>query len=102
MYAEELSASFLNSHRDEHRISRVCMQLERVSRNFFQVASRYAQVIISEMHLPVEARSLRPLKIGGVLGGHKYIVRGILFKFANGDVFSDYPDPFFVANKVPG
>ncbi len=100
--AEELSASFFSGIRNEARMSRVCAELERVSRNFFQVASRYAQVIISEMHLPLESRSVRPLKMGGVLGGHKYIVRGILFKFANGDIFSDYPDPLYVANKVQG
>ena len=101
--AERLSCSISQSEfRNEVEVVRTCVELERVSRNFFELASRYAQIIISEMHLPVEQKTVRPLKMGGVLGGHKFMVRGVLFKFADGDTFSTYPDPLHIANKVQG
>jgi hypothetical protein len=67
--AEQLSVSFFSQSElcDERRMAESCVELERVSRNFFEIASRYAQVIISEMHLPLESKSVRPLKMGGVL-----------------------------------
>ena len=79
-----------------------CNELERVVRDFYETARTYGRVIINEMHLPVEAKTVRPLKLGGVLGGHKYVVRGVLFKIPDGGMFSAYPDPLHIANKVQG
>lgn len=79
-----------------------CNELERVARDFYETARTYGRVIINEMHLPVEAKTVRPLKLGGVLGGHKYVVHGVLFKIPNGEMFSAYPDPFHIANKIQG
>jgi hypothetical protein len=36
----------------------------------------------TECHLPFEQKTLKPVSVGGVAGGEKYIVSGILFKFA--------------------
>lgn len=47
-------------------------------------------------------KTVRPLKLGGVLGGHKFVVRGVLFKIPNGEMFKAYPDPLHIANKVQG
>lgn len=101
--AERLSSSVSQSEfKNQVEVVRTCGELERVARNFFEIASRYGQVIISEMHMPVEQKTVRPLKMGGVLGGHKFMVRGVLFKFADGETFSNYPDPLHIANKVQG
>ena len=43
----------------------------------------YGGVIISEKHLPDKQKSIKPLDIGGVAGGTKFMCNGILFKFAN-------------------
>ena len=53
-----------------------------LSNDFFHAASLYAQVIISELTLPVSLKSIQPVKIGGIAGGDKYIVDNILFKLA--------------------
>ncbi len=81
---------------------KTCYDLERVARDFRDTARTYGKVIISEVHLPVEAKTLRPLKLGGTLGGSKYVVRDVLFKLGNGDLFSEYPDPLYIANKIQG
>ena len=87
-------------HSDE--TLQTCNDLERVARDFMDTARTYGKVIISEIHLPAEAKTVRPLKLGGVLGGSKYVVRDVLFKLGEGDVFSEYPDPLYVANKIQG
>ena len=40
------------------------------------------QIIILERYLPVEEKTIKPYKLGGVAGGEKYICQNILFKFA--------------------
>ena len=42
----------------------------------------YGKIIISEVFLPYKQKTIKPISIGGVAGGEKYIHRGILFKFA--------------------
>ena len=59
----------------------------------FSMIYRYGQVIISEKFLPIHKKTLKviinpflvdicvkPLSIGGIAGGEKFIVNGILFK----------------------
>mmetsp|Transcript_23379 Transcript_23379/g.29801 ORF Transcript_23379/g.29801 Transcript_23379/m.29801 type:complete len:792 (-) Transcript_23379:13-2388(-) len=58
------------------------IQMYRLSDDFFHAASLYAQVIISELSLPVSLKSIQPVNIGGVAGGQKFIIDNILFKFA--------------------
>ena len=81
---------------------KTCYDLERVARDFRDTARTYGKVIISEVHLPVEAKTVRPMKLGGTLGGSKYVVRDVLFKLGNGHLFADYPDPLYIANKIQG
>lgn len=45
-------------------------------------AQTYGRVIISELSVPIQNKTIRPTSIGGAAGGEKYIVNGILFKFA--------------------
>lgn len=37
-------------------------------------------MIINEQLLPADSRAIKPSNIGGVAGGDKFIVRGLLFK----------------------
>lgn len=54
-----------------------------VSQDFVQTAIMYGKIIISEVFLPDENKTIKPTKsIGGNAGGEKYLFNGILFKFA--------------------
>lgn len=44
------------------------------------MARQYGKVIISEVHVPHQHKTIKPTMIGGVAGGTKYIVKNILFK----------------------
>lgn len=55
-------------------------RLSALANNFVFLAETYGKIIISELHLP--NKSIKPVSIGGIAGGEKYIVQGILFKFA--------------------
>lgn len=49
---------------------------------FVEQSRRIADVIVSEQHVPVSEKTIKPLRVGGVAGGAKYVVSGIFFKFA--------------------
>jgi hypothetical protein len=98
----DMSSSSSGSSVDTQALLTCCSDLERVVRDFMETARTYGKMIISEIHFPPEQKTIRPLKMGGVLGGAKYVVRGILFKIPDGSMFSAYPDPMFIANKIQG
>ncbi len=56
-----------------------CADLERLARDFTETARTYGRVIISELHLPVEAKTVRPINVGGVLGGSKFVGKESFF-----------------------
>lgn len=56
--------------------------LGQLAKDFNYAAQIYASIIINEICIPVENKTIKPVDIGGVAGGTKYIVAGILFKFA--------------------
>jgi hypothetical protein len=35
---------------------------------------------MEEAHLPKQLKTITPVQVGGIAGGEKYIIRGILFK----------------------
>jgi hypothetical protein len=73
-------------------------KLSDLSRKFAAVSSAYGKIIIRELHLPLERKLIKPMNLGGVIGGEKYCVAGILFKIARPGFFeSDEP-----AAKVAG
>jgi hypothetical protein len=53
-----------------------------LAKDFVAAAKMYGKIIISEVFLPYKQKTIKPISIGGVAGGEKYIHRGILFKFA--------------------
>eukprot|EP01125_Pyxidicula_operculata_P012361 TRINITY_DN4058_c0_g3_i1.p1 TRINITY_DN4058_c0_g3~~TRINITY_DN4058_c0_g3_i1.p1 ORF type:complete len:1716 (+),score=453.31 TRINITY_DN4058_c0_g3_i1:38-5149(+) len=57
--------------------------LADLAKDFSSVAKVYGKIIISESSLPYEHKTLKPVRdMGGVAGGDKYVIQGILFKFA--------------------
>jgi hypothetical protein len=70
------------------------------SQDFIYSCVTYGRIIISELYLPVEKKTIKPIDMGGVAGGTKYQALNIVFKFAvddKGFYGSDY-----AAAKVAG
>jgi hypothetical protein len=49
---------------------------------FITSVKRIASIIVSEVALPPASKSIRPLNVGGIAGGMKFIVNNIFMKFA--------------------
>jgi hypothetical protein len=76
------------------------LKLLHLAKDFISTAQMYGRIIISEAYLLPEEKTIKPVSKGGMLGGEKYIVSSILFKFAvdhKGLFGSD-----FAAAKVAG
>jgi hypothetical protein len=59
--------------------------LNTINRNFISVASAYSRIIISELFVDDELKTIkRSDACKGFAGGLKYVCRGILFKIATG------------------
>ena len=57
-------------------------QLAALASDFVATAGQYCCVIINELGLPQELKTIRSINVGGIAGGEKYERHGILFKFA--------------------
>jgi hypothetical protein len=57
-------------------------QLHHLALDFAYCAENYGRIIISEIMLPDQEKTIQPVSIGGVAGGQKYFIQGIYFKFA--------------------
>ena len=56
--------------------------LVRLGMDFESTARRYGRIIISEVKQPLHKKTIKPVNVGGVIGGEKYVVNNVLFKFA--------------------
>jgi len=56
--------------------------LSGLAQDFNFMANSYAKIIISEVGIPHNKKTIKPIDIGGQAGGEKYLVNSILFKFA--------------------
>jgi hypothetical protein len=56
-------------------------QLTKMTENFTNDAIAYGSIIIREQHLPVDQKTIKPVGVGGIAGGQKFIHEGIFFKF---------------------
>ena len=83
---------------------KILSELVEISELFISTALLYGRIIISEAFLPESERSVKPIKSGGQLGGRKYLVRGILYKFSldDSDVFAKNRDPLWASSKIAG
>ncbi len=50
--------------------------------DFLETAQHFGRIIISEVFLPAKSKTIKPVSVGGVIGGEKFIVGNVLFKFA--------------------
>lgn len=57
-------------------------RLTNLVNSFVETAEIYAKIIISEWGLEDNEKTIKPASVGGIAGGRKYIVQGILFKIA--------------------
>lgn len=48
--------------------------------DFTGEAQAIANIIITELHLPVEQKTIKPVDAGGIAGGVKFLVNDIFFK----------------------
>eukprot|EP01129_Flabellula_baltica_P012033 TRINITY_DN5373_c0_g1_i1.p1 TRINITY_DN5373_c0_g1~~TRINITY_DN5373_c0_g1_i1.p1 ORF type:complete len:726 (-),score=148.54 TRINITY_DN5373_c0_g1_i1:468-2645(-) len=62
---------------DEDKFSK----LFHLAHDFVYSAKTYSKIIISESSLPDHVKTIKPVSVGGVAGGSKFIVQNILFKF---------------------
>ena len=79
--AMDLLRGLTPNTRHEERV-KVYQILARLSEDFVWTVKTYGRIIISEESVPVEEKTIKPVSIGGIAGGHKFIVQGVLFKFA--------------------
>ena len=66
-----------------------CRDLYSLSADFIETAQEIGRTIIEEVSIPSSAKTIKPVNVGGVAGGEKYVQRGIFFKFAI-DAFGVY------------
>lgn len=58
-------------------------EVNNVTKEFSFVARKYASILVEEKGLPISQRTFTPLSAaGGLAGGEKYLIHGVLFKFA--------------------
>lgn len=57
-------------------------ELSKLAQDFVDTSKKYGKIIISELTLPDDVKTIKPCDIGGKAGGKKYKVAGIFFKFA--------------------
>jgi hypothetical protein len=55
-------------------------RMYRLAHDFVSCAVLYARIIISELCVPAEHKTIPPADVGGVAGGEKFCVQNILFK----------------------
>ena len=78
---DELDA--LKANKESEKMMKANMKLIQLAQDFVSSATIYGKLIISEHKLPPRKRTVKPTtEVGGHLGGEKYIVNDILFKFA--------------------
>jgi hypothetical protein len=75
-------------------------EMYKIAVDFENVVIRYVKIIVPEVHLPNSAKTIQKWEIGGIAGGTKYKIRGIVFKLVQ-----DPPLPngqgFLYGRKTP-
>ncbi len=77
------------------------INLADLAQDFLYSASAYGKIIISEYNVPNHLKTIKEATVfGGLLGGKKYVVHNILFKFATDE--SGFFNSHQAAAKVAG
>jgi hypothetical protein len=60
----------------------VSLELAKLEADFLQNAETYGKIILSELFIPNEKKTIKPVSVGGYLGGQKFVVEqaNIMFK----------------------
>eukprot|EP00937_MAST-01D_sp_MAST-1D-sp2_P001559 g1559.t1 len=84
-YAQALPVATDQQRRRRYR------ELTALNRDFVAVASTYGRVLVADRFITAAGGhgkgvdpSFKEATVGGIAGGHKYIVKGVLFKLATG------------------
>ena len=56
--------------------------IAEITKEFTHLAVQYSRILVEELGLPLSQRTITPIQAGGVAGGEKYLLHGLLFKFA--------------------
>jgi hypothetical protein len=80
--AEKSQNSYWSDKFTEAQKSRNWKLIQETLDGFERASSADAKKIIEEQKLPLEKRTIRPSNLGGVAGGIKFEVNGILYKLA--------------------
>ena len=94
-FYKRCSGSLDNSHNQQHLLDRT-----HASDDFQAESLRIGKVIVSEINLPNERKTIKPVAAGGLAGGQKYIVNGIIFKVP--EATDLYGGSVVSANKAAG
>ncbi|MBA2307191.1 hypothetical protein H0W26_03615, partial [Candidatus Dependentiae bacterium] len=70
-----------DSNKDTQESNILWEKLDTIGDAFVNDAINYGRIIIKERKLPIHLKTIQPANLGGIAGGDKYIVQGILFKF---------------------
>lgn len=62
--------------------------IRTLAADFAASAERYGKIIISEIGIPTDKKTIKPVGVGGTAGGEKFLVNGIFFKCARYHRFS--------------
>lgn len=69
----------LKPNSSQNELLRAYEKVSNISRDFIYTATTYGKIIISEVYLPPEDKTIKPIR-GGIAGGEKYLCKGIYFK----------------------
>ena len=82
---------------------RIYGDLSKLANDFYHCSLTYGKLIISEVYVPIHKKTIKPQKyISGILGGEKYLIKNILFKFATAESKHGLFNSTTVAAKVAG
>lgn len=65
-----------------------------LAHDFVYAAKTFGKIIISEVNLPADYKTIKPSSVGGIAGGEKYMCHSIFFKFAMDPLISQEPPLF--------
>ena len=76
--------------------------LNELFTNFIEIARRSAEIIVSEISVPLKFKTFKTASVGGIAGGEKYVVRSVLLKISRDVSLSNPPGtkPFLYGNEL--
>lgn len=76
-------------------------EISNLMHDFVFNVETYAKVIINELNVDDSKKTIKPVEVGGIAGGKKYVVQGILFKFCKDPRLSKKPPIWLYGGDKP-